>query len=57
MRDGGKKFQRICIGQTGESGSKWREQGQMDVAFSWDGRCCCRERGWHCNDCNGSWPL
>ena len=37
MWDGGEKFERICIGQIGESGSRWREQGQMDVAFPWDG--------------------
>ena len=37
MRDGREQLQGIGIGQFGESGDRWWEQGQMDVAFSWNG--------------------
>ena len=33
------QFQRVGVGQVRESGRGWWEQGQMNVAFSWDGWC------------------
>ena len=37
MRYGWEQFQRIGISQVGESGGRWWEQGQMNIAFPWDG--------------------